>query len=159
MVSFPLKLYKNVHFGRSLFNIHKMSDFLTPKRSFYIQRLTSVKNIFPPNFGSQSDYRCMAAQSAASFVCLSACFANFCAQLLCIWHHHSCLSARSGHKGTLHPLPTLQNIEPVSQVLKQVVNLSCWSMLQLFGVFLHNTQLPTFEIKIPGVKTFKLLRP
>ena len=27
--------------------------------------------------------------------------------------------------GTLHPLPTLQNNEPVPQVLKQAVNLSC----------------------------------
>ena len=30
-----------------------------------------------------------------------------------------------GTKGTLHPLPTLQNNEPIPQVLKQVVNLSC----------------------------------
>ena len=34
-------------------------------------------------------------------------------------HHQSCLSV------FLHPLPTLQNNEPVPQVLKQVVNLSC----------------------------------
>ena len=36
-----------------------------------------------------------------------------------------CLSAKLGTKGTLHPLLTLQNNEPVPQVLKQVVNLSC----------------------------------
>ena len=31
-----------------------------------------------------------------------------------------------GTKGTLHTLPTLHNNEPVPQVLKQVVNLSCY---------------------------------
>ena len=31
-----------------------------------------------------------------------------------------------GTKWFLHPLPTLQNKKPVPQVLKQVVNLSCY---------------------------------
>ena len=59
-------------------------------------------------------------------ICIT--FAALC-PLLCIWHHHSYLPARSWHKGTLHPLPTLQNNEPVPQVLKQVVNLSCFSIV------------------------------
>ena len=39
-----------------------------------------------------------------------------------------CLQSLST-KGTLHPLPTLHNNEPVPQVLKQVVNLSCFPRL------------------------------
>ena len=68
---------------------------------------------------------CMGAQSAASFFCPSVCwvFQTLC-PLLCIWHGDSCLPTRSWHKGTLHLLPTLQNNEPVPQVMKQVVNLS-----------------------------------
>ena len=39
-----------------------------------------------------------------------------------------------GTKWTLHPLPTLKNIEPVPQVLKQVVNLSCLFNSSFFNV-------------------------
>ena len=42
----------------------------------------------------------------------------------CIWHGDSCLQGL-GTKGLCHPLSTLQNNEPLPQVLKQVVNLSC----------------------------------
>ena len=34
--------------------------------------------------------------------------------------------AQYGTKGALHPLPNLQNNEPVPQGLKQVENLSCY---------------------------------
>ena len=38
---------------------------------------------------------------------------------------YSCLQS-FGTKATLHTIPTLQNNEQVPQVLKQVVNLSCY---------------------------------
>ena len=83
-------------------------------------------------------YRCLAALHAASFVCilidLSVCLsAGFCmilCPLVCIWSpHQSCIVVcrqSLSTKGILHALPTLQNNEPVPQVLKQVVNLSCF---------------------------------
>ena len=45
VMCFPLKLYKNVHFECSLFNVCKMSNFFPPKCSFNVQR--PVRNIFP----------------------------------------------------------------------------------------------------------------
>ena len=62
-------------------------------------------NIFYLRNHRSYNYRCMAAQSAAS--------------------SSPVLFAKLGTKGTLHTLPTLHNNEPVPQVLKQVVNLSC----------------------------------
>ena len=51
--------------------------------------------------------------------------------LLCSWHHRQssmfvCLQ-NDDTKVTLQRLPTLQNNETVPQVLKQVVNLSCFN--------------------------------
>ena len=37
--------------------------------------------------------------------------------------------------GILHPLLTLQNKEPVTQVLQQIVNLSCFLSFSLFSLF------------------------
>ena len=100
---------------------------------------TKVCHFFPrshPAFGCHF-YRCLAAQSAAKYVCiliyLSVClFVGFCillCPLLCIWSPYQscmvvCLQCLDT-KGILHLLPTLQNNEPVPQVSKQVVNLSC----------------------------------
>ena len=86
---------------------------------------------------SRTFYRCLAARCAASSVCilidlsvyLSVGFCTLLCPIPCICsHHQSCMVVclqSLGTKGILHPLPTLQNNEPVPQVLKQVVNLSC----------------------------------
>ena len=62
-------------------------------------------------------------------MCLSFQFRTIlCLPLWIVHHHQSCMFVclqSLGTKVTLHLLPTLQNYEPVPQVLKQFVNLSC----------------------------------
>ena len=41
-----------------------------------------------------------------------------------------CQSANSGHQGTLHHLPTLQNNNLFHRSMKQVENLSCFKLAQ-----------------------------
>ena len=62
----------------------------------------------------------------------------FLCQILCIWScHQSCICVHMqslGTKGTSHPVPTLQNNEPVSQVLKQILNLSCYQSFKILFI-------------------------
>ena len=86
------------------FNFTWVKTFIVQCLSFNIQSV------------SRGFYRCLAARSAASFICSA-----LAPKVLCT-HPPSVLSVC-----LLDPLPTLQNNEPVPQVLKQVVNLSCLS--------------------------------
>ena len=88
-------------------------------------------------------------------------------RLFCLYSHLSvCMSLCClGTKGTLHTLPTLQNNEPVPQVLKLVVNLSsikesifkCFVNVYLSKLYLTMNNALWFTIYIFNIMLYYVL--